>query len=42
MWLSMGESPDQWGERIKQLLPYQVTADVLAATGNPSVKSCTA
>ena len=28
----------EWDERIDQLLPYQVNADVLAATGNPSVK----
>jgi ornithine carbamoyltransferase len=38
VWLSMGEPADEWDERIKQLLPYQVNADVLAATGNPSVK----
>jgi len=38
VWLSMGESPGEWDERIKQLLPYQVNAGVLAATGNPSVK----
>ena len=38
VWLSMGEPPGEWDERIKQLLPYQVNADVLAATGNPSVK----
>ena len=26
IWVSMGESPDAWGERIKALLPYQVNA----------------
>jgi len=38
VWLSMGEPPGQWDERIDQLLPYQVNAAVLAATGNPAVK----
>jgi ornithine carbamoyltransferase len=38
VWLSMGEPPERWDERIDQLLPYQVNADALAATGNPAVK----
>ncbi len=38
VWLSMGEPAEEWGERIEELLPYQVNADVLAATGNPEVK----
>jgi ornithine carbamoyltransferase len=38
VWLSMGEPEDQWGPRIDQLLPYQVNAAVLKATGNPAVK----
>ena len=38
VWLSMGEPIEQWDERIEQLLPYQVNAEVLAATGNPDVK----
>ena len=38
VWLSMGEPPARWDERIDQLLPYQVNAGVLAATGNPAVK----
>jgi ornithine carbamoyltransferase len=38
VWLSMGEPPGQWDARIEALLPYQVTAQVLAATGNPGVK----
>jgi ornithine carbamoyltransferase len=38
VWLSMGEPKDAWGERIKLLLPYQVNADLLAATKNPDVK----
>jgi ornithine carbamoyltransferase len=38
VWLSLGEPDDQWDARIDQLLPYQVNAGVLAATGNPAVK----
>jgi len=38
VWLSMGEPEEDWDERIDQLLPYQVNAKVLAATGNPAVK----
>lgn len=35
VWVSMGESAETWAERIAQLLPYQVNAKTLAATGNP-------
>ncbi|MGX4733263.1 ornithine carbamoyltransferase [Kitasatospora griseola] len=35
VWVSMGENHAQWPERIAQLLPYQVNAKTLAATGNP-------
>ena len=38
VWLSMGESKDKWDERIRQLLPYQVNAKVMAKTGNPRTK----
>jgi ornithine carbamoyltransferase len=38
VWLSMGEPADQWDDRIDLLLPYQVNADLMAATGNPAVK----
>lgn len=38
VWVSMGEPKDVWDERIALLAPYAVTADVLAATGNPDVK----
>lgn len=38
VWLSMGEPADQWGERIKLLLPYQVNAELMVATQNPNVK----
>ena len=29
VWLSMGEDKEKWGERIKQLQPYQVTMDMM-------------
>jgi ornithine carbamoyltransferase len=38
VWVSMGEDPSVWEERIRLLLPYQVNAEVLAKTGNPTVK----
>lgn len=38
VWLSMGEAKSLWHDRIKLLLPYQVNAEVMAATGNPNTK----
>jgi len=38
VWVSMGEPSSEWGARIEQLLPYQVNAATMAATGNPDVK----
>lgn len=38
VWVSMGEPDGDWDQRIKMLLPYQVNAALLKATGNPSVK----
>lgn len=38
VWLSMGEPAEAWDERIDQLLPYQVSAATLEATGNPAVR----
>jgi ornithine carbamoyltransferase len=38
VWLSMGESADVWEERVNLLKPYQVTAEVMAKTGNPATK----
>jgi ornithine carbamoyltransferase len=35
VWVSMGEE-DKFEERIKQLRPYQVNAEMLQKTGNPS------
>lgn len=38
VWVSMGESKDIWADRIEVLKPYQVNAEVMAATGNPEAK----
>ena len=38
VWLSMGEPVEEWGERIKLLLPYQVNARLLGLTNNPNVR----
>jgi len=38
VWVSMGESEDVWIDRVRALAPYQVNAQLLAATGNPDVR----
>ena len=38
VWVSMGEGKEKWAERIKLLKPYQVTAAVMAQTGNPRAR----
>jgi ornithine carbamoyltransferase len=38
VWVSLGEPPEKWGERIALLKPYQVNAALMAATGNPAAK----
>ena len=38
VWVSMGEPPEVWEKRIKLLKPYQVNADLMAASGNPRVR----
>lgn len=38
VWVSMGEPIETWGERIEELLPFQVTPELMAAAGNPRVK----
>jgi ornithine carbamoyltransferase len=38
VWVSMGEPKEVWDSRISLLLPYQVNAALLAATGNPDVR----
>jgi len=38
VWVSMGEPPGSWADRISLLAPYQVNQDLLSKTGNPDVK----
>jgi ornithine carbamoyltransferase len=38
VWVSMGEPPSVWEERVKLLKPYQVNRHVLELTGNEKVK----
>ncbi len=38
VWLSMGEPPERWGERIELLRPYQVNAALMKLTGNPRTR----
>jgi ornithine carbamoyltransferase len=38
VWVSLGEPPERWAERIALLKPYQVNAALMAATGNPRAK----
>ena len=38
VWVSMGEPPNAWKERIGLLKPYQVNRTVMEMTGNPKVK----
>ena len=34
----MGEPAEQWGERIRAMLPYQVNAEMMHATNNPKTR----
>ena len=38
VWVSMGEPIESWGERIDELMPFQVNAKLMKASGNPRVK----
>ena len=38
VWVSMGEPKEVWAERVALLRDYQVTMDVLRATGSPDVR----
>jgi ornithine carbamoyltransferase len=38
VWVSMGEPVATWGDRIDELLPFQVNTELMAAAGNPRVK----
>jgi len=38
VWVSMGESPHLWGERINLMLPYQVNSKLMVMTRNSQTK----
>jgi ornithine carbamoyltransferase len=38
VWVSLGEPPAKWAERIELLKPYQVNAALMAATGNAKAR----
>jgi len=38
VWVSMGEDASVWQERVNLLKPYQVNAEVVRRTNNPSVR----
>lgn len=38
VWVSMGEPPEVWAERIKLLKPYQINKELMKASGNPHIK----
>ncbi|WP_070963153.1 ornithine carbamoyltransferase [Vibrio sonorensis] len=38
VWVSMGEAPEAWDDRVAIMKPYQVNMDVIKQTNNPQVK----
>ena len=38
VWLSMGESESAWAERIRLLVPFRVTHELMSNTGTPHTK----
>ena len=38
VWVSMGEAPEAWEERVDLLRPYRVDAQLMALTANPGVR----
>jgi ornithine carbamoyltransferase len=38
VWVSMGEDTTVWASRVKELADYQVNAELLEASGNPTVR----
>jgi ornithine carbamoyltransferase len=38
VWVSMGEADEVWKQRIKALMPYQVTTALMQATGKPRTR----
>ena len=37
VWVSMGEPDEVWEKRIKELTPYKVTKEVMAAAGEDAI-----
>ncbi len=37
IWVSMGEPDEVWGERIKELIPYRVTMDIMEKAGKDAI-----
>ena len=38
VWVSMGEPKDVWVSRVEELKEYQISASLMAGTGNPAAK----
>ena len=38
VWLSMGQSADEWDDRVKSLMPFRIDSKLTLASGNPKVK----
>jgi ornithine carbamoyltransferase len=38
VWVSMGESAEQWDARVPMLRPYRVTEEVMRSTGKPDTR----
>jgi ornithine carbamoyltransferase len=38
VWVSMGEPPEVWDQRVRRLRPYQVNAELMKRTQNPNAK----
>jgi ornithine carbamoyltransferase len=38
VWVSMGQPAELWAERLESMLPYQVNAMLMGATGDPTTK----
>ena len=38
VWVSMGESAEEWATRVPLLLPYRVTSELMKATGKPDTR----
>ncbi len=38
VWVSMGESDDEWAARVPMLLPYRVTGQLVDASGQPGTQ----